>query len=333
MKRFSTIILAISLYTIYIAPGCKKTTYEQQKMPYNNIESFVVMGYAGDSINASIKSDEIIIYWAAEAPLPATIKPTFVVSAGATVSPASGTEVAFNSTTAFTVTAEDGTEKTYKLKPAINKAIPRISAISPGDMLWLSSPQLTVSGEYFLTGSARDVKVYAERMRDGFEFDLTVDQSKLTMTNISATLPVYTDIMDTGLHKIRVKIGDRVSDEKQVRVRFPDIQGTNMVQLTFEEAGRTLAAGDSMTLKIWDNYNGAVTKWYMKKFTKLVMENYVFEASALSQTDTYIRFKLPATPIVRKPSNVILYYPGPHGATYWGKILNQSAWPIIPVQN
>lgn len=333
MKRFPAIIFAIGLNTLFIAAGCKKTSYEQQKMPYNNIESFVVKGYAGDSINASIKNDEIIIYWAAEAPLPATIKPTFVVSPGATVSPVSGTEVAFNSTTVFTVTAEDGTAKTYKLKPVINKAIPRISAISPANLHWLSGTLLTVSGEYFLTGSASDVKVYAERMRDGFEFDLTVDQSKLTMTNIAANLPAYSDIMDTGLHKIRVKIGDRVSDEKQVNVRFPDIQSPGMVNLTYIEAGRTLVAGDSMTLKIWDNYNGAVTKWYMKKFTKVVMENWVFEVNELTQTDSTIKFKIPAIPLNMKPSNVILYYVGPYGATYWGKILNQSDWPIIPVKS
>ena len=329
MQRFSIIVLIVFIATL----GCKKTTYEQQKKPYNNITTFVLLGYTGDSINASINNGEIIIYWAAETKAPATIQPTVIVSPGATVSPASGAEVAFNNTTVYTVTAEDGTVKTYKLKPVINKAVPRISSISPADLLWISSTLLTVSGEYFLTGDTADVHVYAERMRDGFEFDLPLNYSKLSMTNITANLPMYSDIMDTGLHKIRVKIGSRVSDDKQVNIRFPDIAYTTGVNLIFEEAGRTLVAGDSMTLKIWDDYKGAVTKWYMKKFTKVVMENYVFEATALTQTDSTIKFRIPATPINQKPSNVILYYDGPYGATYWGKILPQTSWPVIPVKN
>lgn len=333
MKRFSTIVLTVCIYALFIGLGCKKVT-EQEKMPYNEIESFVLAGYSGQSINASVNNGEIIVYWASEAKMPATIKPVIEVSKGASISPASGTEVAFTSNTVYTVKAEDGTEKTYRLKPVSNIPVPRIATISPTtSMVWISSSLLTVTGEYFLTGDTSSVKVYAERMKDGFEFDLTLDYSKISMTNISARLPLMNDIMDTGMHRMRVKIGNRISDYQEVNLRFPDITYTNMANMTWVEAGKTLQAGDSMTLKIWDNYNGQITKWYMKKFLKVVIEDYVFDASQLTQTDSTIKFKLPATPIKQKPSNVIIYYIGPFGSqTYWAKILPQSSWPIIPVK-
>lgn len=333
MKRFSILFLAVGAIAVMTVLGCKKTT-EYEKRPYTDIESFVLKGYAGDSLTASINNNDIIIYWASEAAAPATITPAIVVSPGAAISPASGTAVAFNSSTVYTVTAEDGTVKKYNLKPVINKPIPRIATISPGSsMVWISSTWLTITGEYFLVGDTSDVHVYMERMRDGFEFDLVLDYTKLSMTNISANLPAYNNSMDTGMHKLRVKIGNRVSEEKEVNLHFPDITYTNMAYMTWVEAGQTLKAGDSMTLKIWDNYNGNVIKWYMKKFTKLVFENYTFDATQMTQTDSTVKIRIPDTPINIKPSNLAIYYIGNYGSqNYWAKILTQASWPTIPVK-
>lgn len=334
MKRLFTIVLTLSACIFFMLEACTKKEYEYEKLPYNNIESFVLMGYAGDSINATINNGNIIVYWAAETTMPVTIRPNIVISADATISPASGTEVPFNTETIYTVTAQDGTKQTFRLKPVINHAVPKISLISPDNLHWISSTKVVVSGEYFLTGDTADVHVYAQRLSDGFEFDLPVNYKELTMTSITANLPDYTNSQDTGAHKIWVKIGDRISDEKMVNIRMPDIDGTGMINLTFEEAGKTLVAGDSMTLKFWDNYNGNVSKWYKKRFTKLVFENYVFEAQALAQTDSTIRFKLPDYPLDRKPSNVIIYYVGPYyNTTYLARVLNQAVWPIIPFKS
>lgn len=335
MKRLSDIVLTLILCTPFLLASCTKTKYENEKRPYNAIETFSLPGYTGDSINAVINNGSIIVYWAAETAMPATIKPAIVVSPYATITPASGTEVPFSTETVYTVTAEDGTKQTYRLKPVINHAIPKISLISPNNIHLISSPTVTVSGEYFLSsGNPQDVHVYAQRLSDGFEFDLQIDYSQLTMTNITAALPDNIELLDTGLHKIWVKIGDRVSDEKQVTIRMPDIAFTNLMHLTFAEAGRQLAAGDSMTLKFSDEYNGEVCKWYKKKFTQLVFENYTFEASALTQTDSTIKFKLPATPLDKQPSNVIIYFVDPYyNPTYLSRGLPASSWPIIPVQH
>ncbi|MFY0254413.1 hypothetical protein ACDQ55_10715 [Chitinophaga sp. 30R24] len=334
MERLSKVVLALGACTFFLLQSCTKTAQEYEKRPYNNIETFVLMGYAGDSINATINNGNIIVYWAAEANMPATIKPNIVVSPHATISPASGAEVAFNTETVYTVTAEDGSKQTYRLKPVINRAVPKISMISPNSLHWISSTQITVTGEYFLSGDTAAVHVYAQRLSDGFEFDLPIDYTKLTMTNITANLPDYTDILDTGVHKIRVKIGDRVSDEKMVNIRMPDISFSGLMHFSFEEAGQRLFAGDSVTLKISDDYNGNVCKWYKKRFTKLVIDEYAFDAQALTQTDSTVKFKLPDYPLSQKPTAVVLYFIDPYyNQAYLSMLLNQALWPIIPVKS
>lgn len=334
MKRFSAIVLLMGAAVASLLQACSKTEYEYEKRPYKNIETFVLMGYTGDSINATINEGNIIIYWAAETAAPKTIKPNIVVSDHATISPASGTEVAFSSETVYTVTAEDGSKQTFRLKPVINHAVPRISGVSPNNLHFFHDTTVTVSGEYFLTGDTSDVHVYAQRMRDGFEFDLNIDYSKISMTSITANLPAYSDILDTGLHKIFVKIGDRVSDEKIVTLRIPDISYTGLMHLSFDEVGKQLVAGDSLTLRLSDDYNGDVIKWYAKRFTKLVIEDYTFEAAQMTQTENTIKFKLPDAPISTKPNSLLLYFVSPYySPTYWGVLINQNAWPIIPVKN
>ena len=333
MKQFSKVVLMLGACAWTLLQSCSKTEYEYEKRTYKNIESFVLMGYAGDSINASVNNGNIIVYWAAETELPKTIKPRIVVSDHATVSPASGTEVPFSSETVYKVTAEDGSVQTYHLKPVINHAVPRISSISPGNLHWISGTQVTVSGEYFLTGDTSDVHVYAQRLRDGFEFDLPVDYAKISMTSITANLPAYSDIQDTGLHKIFVKIGNRVSDEKQVMLRIPDISFSGLMRMSFDEAGRQLVAGDSVTLRIRDDYNGNVIKWYAKHFTRLVIDDYSFEADALRQTENTIKFKLPDTPLSTQPNGIVLYFMSPYySPTYLSTFLSPEVWPLFPLK-
>lgn len=335
IKQFAIAIMLVSGLSIFMV-SCSKTEYDYQKKPYNTIESFALAGYSSDSINAVISGEDIIIYWSAEATLPATITPTIAVSPNAKISPASGTAVPFTTATVYTVTAEDGSTKTYHLKPSLNRPIPKISAINPVTLAWISNTQVNVSGEYFLSGSASDVHVYAQRLKDGFEFDLAIDQSQLSMTNITASLPRYTTQLDTGLHKIWVKIGDRVSDTKTIDILMPIIPAVDVdgiLHLTFEEAGKTLAAGDILTLKLSDDFQGDVIKWYATKFTKLVIENYTFEKENLTQTGNTIKFKLPNYPISMKPSNVVMYYTDAFGhSTYISRVLNADNWPVIPVQ-
>jgi hypothetical protein len=329
------LITAVVLMTgmFSLLPSCKKTEYEQEKKPYKQIETFSLKSYAGDTINAVINEGNIVVYWAAETTLPATIRPVIVVSPDATISPASGAEVAFNVNTVYTVTAEDGTTQTYRLKPVINYPVPKISSINPANLHFISGTTVTISGEYFLAGTAADVRVYAQRLKDGFEFDLPIDPTKLTMTNITANLPTYTPLLDTGAHKVWVKIGNRVSDTKAVTIRIPDISYTDLLKVSFKDAGVAVAAGDSITMRIADEHNGNVVKWYAKKFSKLVIENYSFEAPALTQTDSTIKFKLPDYPVDRAPNSFVLYFKDGYGnAVYLSRIIGVNAFPKMPVK-
>ncbi|MEJ5053863.1 hypothetical protein [Sphingobacterium sp. MYb382] len=108
--------------------SCQKTNYEQLKRPYTDVLSFKIASeYKGiDSLNAVISGDSISIYWDPATPLPASITPHIQVAAGATVLPASGQSVPFNNKTVFTVTAENGTTKTYRLAPQTNHPVPVI---------------------------------------------------------------------------------------------------------------------------------------------------------------------------------------------------------------
>lgn len=333
IKRLSTVVLALSVATFFLS-ACSKTTKEYQKQPYNSIASFSLVGYTGDSITASVDNGNIIVYWAAEAKMPATITPTIVVSPNATISPASGTAVAFSNETVYTVTAQDGTKQTYHLKPVINYPVPKISSITPTNIHFYSDPLVTVSGEYFLSGDTSAVHVYAQRLSDGFEFDLPIDHAQLTMTNITASLPAYNTSLDTGAHKIWVQIGNRVSDEQVVNIRMPDIAFSGLMHVGFVEAGQTLHAGDSATIKIWDDYNGNVIRWYAKRFTSLAIEEFTFDASQLSQTDSTIKFKIPATPWNAKPAGLALHFIGPYYAPeYLSTTQIVGGWPVFPVKD
>lgn len=108
--------------------SCQKTNYDQLKRPYTDVLSFKIASeYKGiDSLNAVISGDSISIYWDPATPLPNTITPSIQVAAGATILPASGQAVPFNNKTVFTVTAEDGTTKTYRLAPQTNHPVPVI---------------------------------------------------------------------------------------------------------------------------------------------------------------------------------------------------------------
>ncbi|BAV07468.1 hypothetical protein SAMN05421788_109179 [Filimonas lacunae] len=308
--------LALAVAVATLLTACSKKEYNYEKMPYKDIASFKLVGYTGDSINAAINKDTLIVYWTAEAPQPATIKPVIAVSERATISPASGAEVAFSEKTIYTVTAEDGSQHKYYLKPVLHQPVPVIISINTTSLQWIADATLTVTGEYFLAGDTSDVHVYAQRISDGYEFDMPIDYSTITMTGITASLPAYNNMQDTGLHRIRVKIGNRVSEEKTINIRFPDINFNGMIHFSFPQAGQHLAAGDSMTIKFWDDYNGNVTKWYAKKFQKILLENLVFNFEDLAQTDSTIRFKLPETPINRWPFYPTIYYITPFFGLY-----------------
>lgn len=243
--------------------SCKKTEYENIKRPYNGIQRFAIAGYGGlDSINAVIGDDDLIVYWNADAEPPAKIRPVIAVSAGATVSPASGEEVDFSENTVYTVTAEDGTVREYTLKPVFNEAVPVLFTV-PARFAWASPTSLEIVGEYFMAGGdASAIKVYAQRLRDGFEFDIPIDLEKTTKTKIVANLPIMTSELDTGAHRLYVKVGDFRSNYSDIQLMQPALN-TIITGTTVDKVGN-VDLGDDITFinTIKEGWEDAYARFY-----------------------------------------------------------------------
>jgi hypothetical protein len=254
MKKNKTGLFIALMIVVFFAQSCRKTKYEQIKRPYSDIQHFALAGYGDlDSINAVISGDSIVVYWNADVASPTKIKPTITVSNGATISPASGQEVNFSATTVYTVTAEDGTKREYKLKPVFNVAIPVLFNM-PVAYRWGQTTPLTILGEYFFsTGDASSIKVYAQRVRDGFEFDIPIDVTQTTATQINARLPLMTAELDTGMHRIYVKVGDFASNSMEVYLSRPSIYNDQLMisSATIAEPAQPLKPGDSLTI-VWN---------------------------------------------------------------------------------
>lgn len=221
-KGFAGAITAL-LLSIGIG-GCNKTEYEQLKQPYNDIEHFTLAGYNDlDSINGVIVDNEIIVYWNADVEHPETIRPTISISPAATISPASGEEVAFSESTVYTVTAEDGTARSYQLKPVFNETIPKLIS-APALHEWRDENPISITGEYFLAvGDFSTIKVYGMRIRDGFEFDIPIDEEQSSSTKLVVNLPKLTAELDTGAHRIYVKVGEFESNYMETWLYSPGL--------------------------------------------------------------------------------------------------------------
>lgn len=308
-KIFSiyTLLFLIAFFTSVILSSCRKTEYEQVKRPYNNIEQFIIKGYGDiDSINAVLRGDTVIVYWNVKAERPLKIRPQIVVSEGATVLPASGEEISFADTTVFKVTAEDGTVRSFYLKPVLNQAIPVLSYLGQNRLMWVESEYVDIVGQYFLSGGDTSaIKVHAQRISDGFEFEMPLIKENVTQTNIRAAMPEFTSIQDTGWHKIWVKVGDAASDALDAWLGQPYLRNA-IIDWTYAQEGQEVHVGDELTIdySITDNYGGNVAKFYNQGDVKSVFldfahpteeyQTYGFDITEFTATATQIKFKIPA---------------------------------------
>jgi hypothetical protein len=123
MKRYlnthtpKTHFVLVALLVLLSVMSCKKV-YEDAFFPYHEITGFSIPAH---ELQAAVTTDSIIVYWPFNIARPAKISPSFTVSEHATVSPASGSEISFETGTRFTVTAQNGEQKSYYLKVVINQ--------------------------------------------------------------------------------------------------------------------------------------------------------------------------------------------------------------------
>ncbi|MFT3824153.1 MAG: hypothetical protein QM731_09540 [Chitinophagaceae bacterium] len=281
--------------------SCKKTEYEYEKRPYNEIKQFVIVGSTGDSTKSLIAGDSITVYWSADVAQPTTITPKIVIDDKATISPASGQAVAFNKTTTYTVTAEDGSTKTYRLNPVVNIPTPSISLVSGSPMTWLNSTQLGIYGEHFLAANtASEVKAYMQRAKDGFEFPLELVTANITNYSMIAKIPTFSAEQDTGLHKLFVKVGNRVAEPVTVQFLTPYISYANGTSKLVQE-GQEIHSGDSLTINYAfnDSYGGKVASYYNAKNIDYILfyvspaAEWITITADRRVTDDMVRVKMP----------------------------------------
>ena len=299
-KIYHSIPLVLVILTGLSLQSCEKTEYDYLKRPYNDIQQFVVLGSTGDSTKSVIIGDSINIYWNPDVPLPSNITPKIVVDKNATISPASGASVPFNKNTIYTVTAENGDVKTYRLNPVLTLPVPSISSVST-PLTWLNSTQVNIFGEYFLANTQpSEIKAYMQRVSDGFEFPLQLVANRITNYSIVANLPDFSAEQDIGLHKLYVKAGNRVAKSVDVIFQAPSISFTNRIASLVQE-GKDVHPGDSLTINyaVSDSYGGKVAGYYSTKNVRTVLLYVAFDAmievNDLVITDSTIKFKVPET--------------------------------------
>ncbi|RYF26486.1 MAG: hypothetical protein EOO42_01430 [Flavobacteriales bacterium] len=302
-NRIQTQSLYFLALSLFVLSSCKKE-YENIKKPYNEIQRFAMAGYTGlDSLHASIVDDQIVVNWSATIPVPEKAKPMIRISSGAAIAPASGTEIDFKDGTSYTVTAEDGTQRVYKIK--INKLDPMprlLTAVTPVQFGWLNSLTIGLTGEYFLSGGgASAIKVYLQRVKDGVEVDLPVPANSFTQTTLTANLPTFDLACDTGWHKVFLKVGNLASQSVDVYMSQPMIREAKITS-SFEQEGQTVAIGQQLKFNysITDDFGGAVARYYTGKIKSFWIgarkgnTSYVsFEATILKVTDNEVSFTIP----------------------------------------
>lgn len=260
----SYIIIPILLFIAgFTLQSCRKTEYDYQKRPYNTIKQFTILGSTGDSTKCLISGDSITVYWNPDVPMPATVTPSIVVDGKAVISPASGASVPFNKTTVYTVTAENGDVKTYKLNPVAKVPLPSVSNVL-GPIVWMTTNQMSIYGENFLANTdPSQMKIYMQRVSDGVEIPLELENERTTNYSLIAKLPEFTAEQDTGLHRVYVKAGNRVAKSANVRFLTPFISYANPVS-SLAEDGKAIHSGDKININysFSDSYGGKIASYY-----------------------------------------------------------------------
>ncbi|MEO3407251.1 hypothetical protein AAFN85_25260 [Mucilaginibacter sp. CAU 1740] len=220
-----------------VLASCKK---EYLKTPFNQIETFSVTDSLGNQLKGSITGDSIIVYWPPFQTAPTKVTPQIAVSSGATISPASGAQVTFASGTIYTVTAQDGSKKTYKLIPLINQPAP-VFDVQATDVLQIGD-YLKLRGQYFITDT-NQTKLYLTNSANK-DFQLSLKNASFNPFYLSVQLP-QNNTIDTGYYKVKLISGNNTIVKGPFHFGVPA-----MPLLTSPDLGKNLKAGQVLTFTI-----------------------------------------------------------------------------------
>lgn len=188
MKNFYILMLLPLLFF-----SCKK---EYPDYPYAEIQQFIIKDAKGAELKAVIKGDDIMIYWPPMQNVPDSISPLATVSERATILPESGKKVPFKDGTTYTVTAQNGTIKQYKLKLALNQVKPLLIVSTSA----LVGASLGIGGDFFIPDATKTKAFLIDSK--GQEIQLN-NLLSITPINISLYLPE----LEEGSYKVKLISG------------------------------------------------------------------------------------------------------------------------------
>jgi hypothetical protein len=305
IKQILYLSLVVSLFLLL--GSCKK---EYVKTAYNNVEEFTIADLAGNKLKASIVGDSIRVYWPPFQTLPANIKPQISVSSGASISPASGTGVAFKKGTSYTVTAQDGSKKTYFLIPMINQPAP-VFEVAAGYEFTI--PYFSIQGQYFIPDTNQTKLFLINSSNKNIPVSLK-NASRFNSLGIVVNLPTDGSI-DTGFYKIKLVSGQNIIIKGPYHFGRPQFL-SSLVTCTFNDAGKSLKAGDEISF----NYtlSNLAKKYFTGKFVNAQLlvrppngaddgsEDLFYEVPLTQLSQNVVHFKLPDDVSNGKISLVIL---------------------------
>ncbi|HEY1195722.1 hypothetical protein [Flavobacterium sp.] len=203
---------------------------------YTQIETFSFKDSENNTISAAITDANIIVTLSTNTTIPTTIKPEIVLGTEATISPASGAEIAFKDGTEYTVTSKAGTTKKYTLKIDFRQVEPQTWTYAAPETYTKGSLQRLVNiatggstnGVENLWLSLENTRVYLVAATDQ-KTEYTAEIVHLGgPLGTSATTPFISygiyyflpEDMPVGTYDLRVKNGKYILQNGSVENRF-----------------------------------------------------------------------------------------------------------------
>lgn len=319
-NRYIRPVLMLLMAAVVIT-GCKKET-TNTPYPYAEITAFKVTEGANEQ-DAAVAGNDLIIYWPSDKAMPDSVSTGITVSEHATVKPESGKKVALKNGVVFTVTAEDGTVATYKLKIVVNQPLLSIGNL-PDDFQITAYFGRTLELASFISGvipDATKTKLFLVAA-SGTETQIPVN---FTDGAITGTIPAK-EVLAAGTYKFKVISGVRTVTSNSFAVKLTDAP-LPPPKINYLTGTITVKAGETFTVTGTNLRN--VTGGFMYRiddFSQVQLE-------VASFTTTSIVYRVPAgTPAVE--------FVAPTG-TYQNEITQQEetfdispdAWPAIIVTN
>ena len=181
----------------------------------NQIVSFELEEFSADTIlEAAIVNDSLIVYWPSYRPSPTNISPKIIIPQGASIAPASGESIPFETGTSYTVTAEDKSERTYILKVVFYQPMPWYgrNILNSNDLEFIavfdSGPEtiLRLDGDFFIPDTTQ-TKMYITKLDTEKETQLEITQVNINQVFLKIPLEIekgyYSTNLVSGTHSIK----------------------------------------------------------------------------------------------------------------------------------